>query len=569
MATAELNPVPCDICLNANAKFYCNTCGDALCPTCKTYHLRSKGSKHHDVVPYAQKLNPKYLASLSCHEHPNNTPEFWCEKCLVPICASCIIGKHKGHECCSITGMLSEKRDKMVEEMKFLRDKMVGEWEDVLKQAQTITAGYIGDIDKIEKDLLARAKDMHNQVEAILSRSQQTLKEMKADGLEKLQKQEEYLADQLKQLREDAQRSEDRLRDADPNVLLQFKPSTTQSNENATPSLKTVSPPNFIAGQNDDKALEEMFGQISENHTSESSSSLAEEISGNTKLTKRSESEKATVSAPPPSSGQDITKRSLIPNPPIHSQFKVAYDSSRIACMEQGLAWVETRRNTLQLVDNKGSVKDTMKMDFNFSDFALSSDGDILLADKSNKCILSVSKQKRFNTLFKTSWAPTGLCCLHSNDIVVTLGYESKVIVYKPNGNTRKAFDHIKFRYPDKVAVNKVNQDIYICDRVASYTFAGKLLAVGADWQLRYEYTGQVDKVLGPAAVCTDQMGHVLIADYGVRRVHILDQEGQFIQYVLTAQQGLQWPTTIDVDTEGYVWVGDDAKQIMVAKYLQ
>ena len=526
-----------------------------------------KGTKHHDIVTYAQKLNPKYLAGLSCHEHPNNAPEFWCEKCSVPICTSCIIGKHKGHECCSITAMLSEKRDQMVEEMKFLRDKMVGEWEEVLKQAQTITVGYIGDIDKIEKDLLARAKNMHNQVEAILSKSQQTLQEMKADGLEKLQKQEEYLADRLKQLKEDAQRSEDRLRDADPNVLLKFKPSTTQSNENATPSLKTVSPPNFIPGQNDDKALEEMFGKLSNDHMTQISTPLPKDISANTKL--KDPSESVMVPVPQPSSGHDITKRSLIPNPSIDSQFKVDYGYPRIACMEQGLAWVETKPNTLQRVDKEGSVKDTIKTDFHFSDFALSSDGDILLADTLNKCIKSVSEQKIFNSLFKTSWAPTGLFRLDNNDMVVTCGYDSKVIVYKPNGSIRKAFDHIKFRYPDKVAVNKVNQDIYICDRVDSYTFAGKLLAVGADGQLRYEYTGQDDKELAPAAVCTDQIGHVLIADRVESKVHILDQEGQFIKYVLTSEQGLNRPTTIDVDTKGYVWVGEYRGQIKVAKYLQ
>ena len=99
----------------------------------------------------------------------------------------------------------------MVEEMKFLRDKTVGEWEEILKQAKRITVGYIDDIDKIEKDLLARAKDLHNQVEAVLSRSQIILKKMKADGLDKLKKQEEYLADRLNQLRINAQRSEDRL----------------------------------------------------------------------------------------------------------------------------------------------------------------------------------------------------------------------------------------------------------------------------------------------------------------------------------------------------------------------
>ena len=120
------------------------------------------------------------------------------------------------------------------------------------------------------------------------------------------------------------------------------------------------------------------------------------------------------------------------------------------------------------------------------------------------------------------------------------------------------------------VAVNKVNQDIYICDHDYNYwNSSGKVVTIGADGKVRYEYTGQDDKVFAPADVCTDQMGHVLITDYWNHRVHILDQEGRFIQYILTEQQGLSGPTTIGVDGEGYVWVGEDNQCVNVARYLQ
>ena len=64
-------------------------------------------------------------------------------------------------------------------------------------------------------------------------------------------------------------------------------------------------------------------------------------------------------------------------------------------------------------------------------------------------------------------------------------------------------------------------------------------------------------------------MGHILIADTDNDRVRILDQEGRFIQYILTSQQGLHKPRNIDVDREGYVWVGGYGGSIKVAKYLQ
>ena len=123
MASDLMNPAQCNICEAAAAKFNCNTCGDALCATCKVHHLKSKGTKHHKVVPYAEKLNPKYLAELLCPKHKTHSPKFWCNTCDIPICDSCIISpEHKGHEFSDITATLSEKRDTMLTEMKTLRD---------------------------------------------------------------------------------------------------------------------------------------------------------------------------------------------------------------------------------------------------------------------------------------------------------------------------------------------------------------------------------------------------------------------------------------------------------------
>ena len=398
----------------------------------------------------------------------------------------------------------------MVEEMKNLRETMVNEWEDVLKQAQAITAKYIDDIEKIEKDLEAHAKEMHKQVDIILSKSQESLQQMKMADLDKLQEQEKYLSDRLKK---EVQRFEDQIRDTDPYVLLQFKKGTQQIKP---PSLKTVSGPVFTPGQIDTEFLEQMFGQLS---------------------------------------------RLLRDNTSVQYQFSVDTSIPRIACVEQGLAWVATE-NKLQLMDRSGSVKDKIKIDFDIKDMALTSDGDLLLADYWGRCIKSVSQRRKMSTLFSTSGTPWGLCCLHNDDLVVAFYYDRGVIIYSRDGEIRQTLDNIDFRCPWKVAVNKINQDICVCDE-------DKLIAVEANGKLRYEYTGQGDSEFRPVDVCTDQMGHVLIIDRHNDRIHILDQEGRFIHYILTAEQGLYQPGTMDVDKEGYVWVREWDGSIKVAKYLQ
>ena len=558
MASDLMNPVQCNICENASAKFNCNTCGDVLCAICKTYHLKSKGTRDHKVVPYAEKLNPKYIAQLFCSTHRHHAPKFWCDTCGVPICDSCVTNEHRGHQCNNITDVLTEKRDAMLAEMKMIRDTTMAEWKEVLKQAQTITTEYIENIDKIDKELVARAQEMHREVDIILLRRQQTLKEIKESGLGKLQDQEKYIRERLQQLQEDVQRYEDQLVDSDPNALLQFQQGMEHSkDEQKSFSLETISLPIFTKGQGDNSEIQNMFGQLSTQVIPKKSREIPYKYSD----TELALSE-LTNSA---------TKRSLIQKPYVQSQFSADQIFPYIACVNQGQAWVYTQDVTLQLMDRDGTVQDTIKTNFDIDDMAVTSDGDILLADLRNKCIKSVSGKKTISTLFNTSGRPYSLCCLHNNNIVVTFCRESKVIMYSRSGEIIQAFnDHIKFRYPMSVAVNKVNQNIYVCDHEENcINSTGKVMTIGTDGQLLYEYSGQDSKNFYPVKICTDLIGHIFITDLNNHCIHILDQEGKFVQYVLTSEQGLNEPTIIDVDSEGYVWVAEFYNRcVKVASYL-
>ena len=572
MASDLMIPVQCNICDTAVAKFYCNTCRDSLCTTCKAIHLKGKGTKHHKIVPYAEKLNPKYLAGLLCPKHQANVPKFWCDKCDAPICDPCITNEHKGHPFSDITVLLAQKRDEMLAEMKTLRDKNVGEWEGVLNKAKKTTTDFLYDIDEVSKELVARAKAMHKQVEAILAGSQQTLQKIKESGLTKLKLQEENLDKKLRQLKKDVARYEDQLTHGNPNDLIQFK----QSGQNMMkpPLLETVSPPVFTKGQNDFSAVQTMFGQLSATAISQKSGevtkmSSADHISSQQAVT--SDKSKSNASSEAHSSSS-CTKRSLILNPSVQSQFDVDTGYPRIACVEQGLAWVQTWKK-LQLMDRDGQVKQTINIDNQMEAMALTSEGDLLLADYWKNCIKCVSKQKIISTLFKTDRSPWGVCCLQNDEIAVTFVNYSKVTMYIRSGEIKHTLDHVKCKYPRKIAANRVNKNIYICDKEdSSYNSPGKVIAVGADGQLCHEYTGQGDSEFTPVDVCTDQMGHILIADYDNHRLHMLDQQGQFIQYVLTREQGLCNPANIDVDNEGHVWVGESLGNskgcVKVARYL-
>ena len=230
---------------------------------------------------------------------------------------------------------------------------------------------------------------------------------------------------------------------------------------------------------------------------------------------------------------------------------------------------MRTGRRSLQLMDQHGNVKDTIDTEFNFSDVALSPQGELLL---SSTRIKSINPGKEVKTLFTTGLAPWGLCCLHSGNVAITCYNEAKAVIYSISGKIIQELDKTLFKCPIRVAQNKVNHDLCICDKdKTEYTSTSKIVALSLDitsYNLRYKYTGHGNIKFCPLDLCTDSAGNVLITDWN-RLVHILDRDGQFLQYLLTAEQRLEWPVSIDVDSDGNAWVGEVAGGVKVVKYLQ
>ena len=183
----------------------------------------------------------------------------------------------------------------MREEMKALRDNTIGKWEQVLNNAKQISADHLQKVGNIDQELVRRAKELHKEVDVILSQARQTLQEMTKPGIDHLKEQEKYLADRVEKLKADVQQYEDKLTHADLNALLQFKPDSIQPKDKP-PSLYTASAPVFTKSQNDIESMQKMFGELS------------------------------------------ITLKSLIPNPSVQSEFDVKNHYPRIACVEGGLA---------------------------------------------------------------------------------------------------------------------------------------------------------------------------------------------------------------------------------------
>ena len=500
-------------------EYNCNTCGAKLCTNCKQAHLENNDTRHHSITEYAKKLMPGSLSPPPCHEHNGKECVCWCQTCGKAACIDCVIKSHRGHEFAEVETILQDKRTTLQQELKNLESNKLKEWQDLMIKAKKMTSDFSCQVDEIEKELEERAKEFHTRVEEIKETYKKQLNELKISNLNILQKQEKMVSEGLEKVKQEIKECEDRLRSSDMESLLEHE-GANDDEKDTLPTISCATPPVLTPRWINTKALTEMFGQLT------------------------------------------VPPTHLIAKPSVQSQFDTEVWYPSVICVGSGEAWVKTDRKTIKLVDRHGAVKDTIHTDFGFYDMVLSPQGDILLTDWYSKCIKAISGDKTIKTLFKLQWEPSGLCCLQNGDIAVTFCDEGRVVIYSASGNVIKELDKKLFRGPIRVTQSKVNSDLYISD-------ARKVVALDKDYRVRYEYTGQGDgESFSPRGLCTDNTANVLITDLDNHTVDILDKNGQFRQFLLTEEQGLTEPRSINVDSEGIAWMGD-ADGVKVVKYLQ
>ena len=457
------------------------------------------------------------------------------------------------------------------------------QWESLMAESKQMTTNYLGQVNAVGKKLDAQAKEFHAKVDEIFNASKKQLDEMKKTSVTVLQQQESMASDGWEKVKQEIKQCEDKLRNGSMESLLQYEEKQAEKKP-SLPKVSPVMPPIFTPRQIDSKSIKEMFGKLTEqqpkgakaknevtyqNTPKPSNKANAEFLHGTFTTTGGCESKSTTqgyqqlleVSVPAP------PQRQLILFPSKQSSFdtRFRYIDQTIACTGSGLAWVRTGPRRLQLMDQHGAVMDTIDTEFGINDVVLSPQGELLLPDTDNKQIRSISPEKVVRTLFKTKWAPYGLCCLHSGDIAVTFYAKGRVVIFTRSGHIIQELHAKLFKFPHRVAQNKVNNDLYVCDKNTKLNSSGKIVALDAYYHLRYQYTGQRDTTFLPMNLCTDSAGRILITDYWNNRVHILDKDGQFLQYL----QGLELPVSIDRDSDGNVWIGELYGGVKVVKYLK
>jgi hypothetical protein len=115
------------------------------------------------------------------------------------------------------------------------------------------------------------------------------------------------------------------------------------------------------------------------------------------------------------------------------------------------------------------------------------------------------------------------------------------------------------FTLPRRIITDNYN-NIYVIDCV-SLKFDGRVVALGQHGMVNWIYTGySKKKTMGyrftPIDVVFLELYNVIVSDMENHLLHILDTEGQCIQYMKTMDLGIELPNALNIDNEGFLIIG-------------
>ena len=162
-----------------------------------------------------------------------------------------------------------------------------------------------------------------------------------------------------------------------------------------------------------------------------------------------------------------------------------------------------------------------------------------------------------------SGWKPWGVCCTSSGDLLVIMtsddDKQTKVVRYSDCTEKQSIQwdDKGKPLYSSKdtkyLSENR-NLDICVADSVAR-----AIVVVSSVGKLRFKYTGSLPSAsegsFKPVGISTDRKSKIMVADEHNQKIHIIDQDGQFLRYINNST--LKNPRVMCMDSEDNLFVGE------------
>ncbi|XP_048766338.2 E3 ubiquitin-protein ligase TRIM71-like [Ostrea edulis] len=539
----------CDLCETIPLQSHCELCQINLCVNCVGKHL-SDSSQKHNVVPFLHKsTTPIYP---KCPKHAAKHCEIYCENCDIPVCITCVTSdEHRGHKISDVLEKLKSKKDDLKNDLEELKSRIFPRYEEMSSDVETEKAELETNYGKLSTAADQQGEILHREITAIVNKRKSDIAEMKNKHLAALNKNKDEITNKITELRQIIQDLKKILGSNDVSLTFTFKSRNSEFRSlppKVRVSLPSFSPPKMNKGQ-----LNEMFGSLS-------SLSLTKEHGD-------------TMKSPEAvSSAQSV--RPLLDEPRFSASIDTGHTGLRnVSCLSEDEVWTRGNNEIIKLLNLQGKLLTSIRTKSGNTprDISVTRDGDLVYTDYENKTVNIVKNQQIRTVITLQGWRPLNVCSTSFDDLLVTMisddETQSKVVRY--SGSTEKQsiqFDDRGRPFYSSARYISENKNLDIC--VSDYK-AKSIVVVNQSGKLRFRYTGHPSNTkesFNPVGITTDSQSHILTADYYNDRIHILDQDGQFLRYI--QNYDLWRPCGLCVDIRNNLFVANVDNKVKKIQYL-
>ncbi|XP_013408265.1 tripartite motif-containing protein 2-like [Lingula anatina] len=538
----------CEVCCLKNvrnpppATKRCLDCEESMCRDCSSDHVLHKSSRDHKLFPVDQIDSDEYVTELRarqnilCDHNKKDPVEVFCQRCEMYICGICMFLEHKDHDCLRIKTAADKRKEKLKIHAKPIEKKSL-----LCHQFKTAAKDQKASVQERGKEA---KKQVNKQTELVIK----MVRQRAADLLEEIDAKSNAVLEVIDNLIATATATQNQIDDAvdfsrklinhgsDMDVL-----QMASACEESSKSVQTLDIPTLPA------AITHVDLQIINNDIEDCVTNI----------------NRCLGDVIPVASGRLVTSFKVeLAESPEEIISHVTTDTNGdiligIWCQK------DMSRNRIHIYDTtfvlQGTIPNPRAAEkYAFAGIAIDDDGNIFTRCLGSNEIIVYTKTGNHVRTFHSA-SPEAVA-VNSKGHYVVAGNSTLTVHHKDGKVLKKTLD------PESNCVKyihcNVNDQVIVTDQGNDH-----IRVYDSTLQLKYRYGTKGDgdgQVNGPGGTCCLDNGDIILIDLNNHRLHLVSQDGKFKQFLLSKENGLNWPRDVAINRLGQLVVGEKTGEIKV-----
>ncbi|XP_065926730.1 tripartite motif-containing protein 2-like [Magallana gigas] len=549
----------CHLCETPCPLMYCDICDIHLCKACVGEHLFDE-SKEHSVLPLQKRGSS--IRFPKCPKHSNKQCEIHCEQCDIPICSQCIFSdEHEQHKKCDTLQIIENRKVVLKRDLQDLEKYIYPKYQELSIHNAVQRDELIENSEKMTKNIDKQGDSWRKEIDTVIQKMKFDLKEMDSKFLAVLNEQEVAITHTLSKMTQNIADLKKLLNSNDVSIITAYKSKNSEF-RNLPPKL-TASLPCFAPHLIDKDHVYSQFGSLS-------ALSIAEEH---------------IYTVVTPVDQYSSPDRTFIDEPRIITEINTEFggysnELFNVTPQSDQDIWTCGSSKIMRLINRQGDLVESIQTKSGNipNDIAVKRRGNLVYSDQNDGTVNIINNTQVQEVIRLQGWKPLSVCCASSDDLLVVMvsddrkqtkvvcycGFNEKhSIQYDDSGQPLYSSEE---HYNTKNISENRNLDICVSD-----FDAGAIVVVNQAGKLRFTYTGPpstTKEPFKPRGITTDSQGRILTADYINDRIHILDQDGQFLRYIDNCHLWRPWGLCVDARDKLFVAESVSGKVKIIQYYL-